>query len=478
MTNEERDKLINSVLPDTVKGQSRPAENLNPDMPYSTDFPQLINKDPASADVFNLINRQLLSNDKNLNDNKADKTYVDKKVSDLVNGAPEQLDTLQELSKALNNDKNYAVTVNNALAEKLGKREKAESAETANYAKAADTANKLQGYPLAPPGSGNTFGKVPVVSTGGVLEIGKSINFHRKNGDEKDYLARIEVNDDGTLSFNNSLRANISGTAGKAFADIDGIKLVGIYNNAAAHNALFRGKDLTNYFNSGRMSKAIANGTFENIFIGDYINKNITVDGVDYTVKWEVAHLDYFLHSGNTECTTHHVLLFPSKTIQTNVPMNDTNTAVGGYVATKMWTETIPKYVEGITNAFGSAHVLTHKELLTKAINADAPSGAGAGWMGSSTEWDWYDTLVNIPSEPMIYGGRVFGSSAYDVGNKERQLQIFRFKKFSEGRLWFWLQAVASASRFADAAGDGYATYHDAPSSYPSGGIRPYFLLK
>lgn len=62
MTNEERDKLINSVLPDTVKGQQRPAENLNPDMPYSTDFPQLINKDPASADVFNLINRQLLSN--------------------------------------------------------------------------------------------------------------------------------------------------------------------------------------------------------------------------------------------------------------------------------------------------------------------------------------------------------------------------------------------------------------------------------
>lgn len=140
MTNEERDKLINSVLPDTVKGQQRPAENLNPDMPYSTDFPQLINKDPASADVFNLINRQLLSNDKNLNDNKADKTYVDKKVADLVNGAPEQLDTLQELSKALNNDKDYAATVNNALAEKLGKTEKAASAVT------ADDSDKLDGH--------------------------------------------------------------------------------------------------------------------------------------------------------------------------------------------------------------------------------------------------------------------------------------------------------------------------------------------
>lgn len=140
MTNEERNELINSVLPDTVKGQQRPAENLNLDMPYSTDFPQLINKDPASADVFNLINRQLLSNDKSLNDSKADKTYVDKKVADLVNGAPEQLDTLQELSKALNNDKDYATTVNNALAEKLGKTEKAASAVT------ADDSDKLDGH--------------------------------------------------------------------------------------------------------------------------------------------------------------------------------------------------------------------------------------------------------------------------------------------------------------------------------------------
>lgn len=459
MTNEERDKLINSILPDTVKGQQRPAENLNPDMPYSTDFPQLINKDPASADVFNLINRQLLSNDKNLNDNKADKTYVDKKVADLVNGAPEQLDTLQELSKALNNDKDYATTVNNALAEKLGKRERAESAEVANYAKAADMANKLQGYPLSPPGGDNPFGKVPVVSTDGVLEIGKYIEFHSKNDDGKDYLARIEANDDGTISIN-------------------GVKLVGIYDSAAAHNALFRGKDLTDCFNSGEMSKAIADGTFRDIYIGDYINKPITVDGTTYNVKWEVADLDYFLHSGNTECTTHHVLLFPSKTIQTHVSMNDTNTAVGGYVATKMWTETIPKYATGITNAFGSAHVLEHKEFLTKAINTDAPSSAGAGWMGSSTICEWYNTLVNIPSEPMIYGGRVFGSSGFDVGNKERQLQIFRFKNFSEGRLGFWLQAVASATKFTHVYIDGSANYADASYSRSWVGIRPYFLLK
>ena len=39
------------------------------------------------------------------------KTQVDKKVSDLVNSAPETLDTLNELASALGNDPNFATTV-------------------------------------------------------------------------------------------------------------------------------------------------------------------------------------------------------------------------------------------------------------------------------------------------------------------------------------------------------------------------------
>lgn len=253
MTNEERDELINSVLPDTVKGQQRPAENLNPDMPYSTDFPQLINEDPASADVFNLINRQLLSNDKSLNDSKADKTYVDKKVADLVNGAPEQLDTLQELSKALNNDKDYAVTVSNALAEKLGKREKAVSAETADNAtradtagtadsaKVADSANSLEGYPLSH-GGDSTFGKVPLIGTDGVLEIGQYIDFHSENGDGTDYSTRIMSLNTGTLDISGGIRVGtfISRYLNTSYLQIMG----GTTYNTGAHLSLSANNNL------------------------------------------------------------------------------------------------------------------------------------------------------------------------------------------------------------------------------------------
>lgn len=46
------------------------------------------------------------------------KTQVDKKVSDLVNSAPETLDTLNELASALGNDPNFATTVANKIGTK------------------------------------------------------------------------------------------------------------------------------------------------------------------------------------------------------------------------------------------------------------------------------------------------------------------------------------------------------------------------
>lgn len=78
MTSEERETLIKSILPDTVNGEKRPADSMPTDMPYSTEFPQLINNDPGSAAVFNLILRQVFSNFKTFannisNDNKLDK---------------------------------------------------------------------------------------------------------------------------------------------------------------------------------------------------------------------------------------------------------------------------------------------------------------------------------------------------------------------------------------------------------------------
>lgn len=51
----------------------------------------------------------------------ASETYVDTKISDVVNSAPETLDTLNELAKALGNDENFSTTVANQIGTKVDK---------------------------------------------------------------------------------------------------------------------------------------------------------------------------------------------------------------------------------------------------------------------------------------------------------------------------------------------------------------------
>ena len=48
-------------------------------------------------------------------------TYVDEKISALVNGSPETLDTLNELAAALGSDPNFATTIANQLGNKVDK---------------------------------------------------------------------------------------------------------------------------------------------------------------------------------------------------------------------------------------------------------------------------------------------------------------------------------------------------------------------
>lgn len=248
---------------------------------------------------------------------------------------------------------------------------------------------------------------------------------------------------------------------------------------AAAHNSIYRGKDLTSYFTSGGMSTAIAAGTFDDIFPGDYITKSVTVNGTTYSnVKWLVADLDYHLHRGDSETTAHHVVMIPENNIGTSY-MNSTNTTAGGYQGSYMWETTIPLYVTGIVNAFGSTHVLEHKELLTNAMNANVSSPAGPGWTGVAYyNWSsspWTTVKVNIPTQAMMYGHTPYASSGEDTGTGNKQLAIFRYGQNFTRATWCWLRDVADSSHFAFAASSGSA--HTNYASYV-GGVRPYFLLR
>ena len=242
-----------------------------------------------------------------------------------------------------------------------------------------------------------------------------------------------------------------------------------LFNNAGAHNAIYRGKSLGSTVTTAQYA-AIKAGTFDDLYIGDYW----TIGGVNY----RIAAFDYYLNSGDTNCTTHHVVIVPDTCLY-NAQMHNTssggwesgaaNTTAGGYVGSDMYKSNLERAKTTIKSAF-SGHVLKHRIYLTNAVaNGRASGGA------------WCDSEVDLMCEQMVYGSGIF-SPVSDGSNvpanyrvEKSQLPLFQHEPSRIGnRNDWWLRDVITASLFAYVTGNGSAYCNDASSSR---GVRPAFCI-
>lgn len=232
-----------------------------------------------------------------------------------------------------------------------------------------------------------------------------------------------------------------------------------LFNNAGAHNAIYRGKSLGTSVTSAQYAE-IAAGTFKDMYIGDYW----TIGGVNY----RIAAFDYYLNCGDTNTTAHHVVLVPDTNLYSHV-MNDTNITTGAYVGSKMYTEGLEQAKTTIKAAF-SGHVLSHRIYLSNATsNGKASAGA------------WVDSEVDLMCEHMVYGNGVFSpvSDGSTIPNNYRveksQLPLFQHEPSRIcNRASWWLRDVISASYFAYVSATGNAAYDGASYSL---GVRPAFCI-
>lgn len=242
-----------------------------------------------------------------------------------------------------------------------------------------------------------------------------------------------------------------------------------LFNNAGAHNAIYRGKSLGSTVTTAQYA-AIKAGTFDDLYIGDYW----TIGGVNY----RIAAFDYYLNSGDTNCTTHHVVIVPDTCLY-NAQMHNTssggwesgvaNTTAGGYVGSDMYKSNLEQAKTTIKGAF-SGHVLKHRIYLTNAVaNGRASGGA------------WCDSEVDLMCEQMVYGSGIF-SPVSDGSNvqanyrvEKSQLPLFQHEPSRIcNRATWWLRDVITASNFAVVYHDGVATYGSASYSL---GVRPAFCI-
>lgn len=232
------------------------------------------------------------------------------------------------------------------------------------------------------------------------------------------------------------------------------------YDNAGAHNSIYRGKNLGTTVTEEQW-EAISSGTFTDLYIGDYW----VIGGVN----WRIAAFDYYLNCGDTSFTKHHAVIVPDTCLY-SAQMNTTNVTTGAYKGSAMYTANLTQAKSTINSAFGSSHVLSHRIYLS---NATSNGRASAG--------EWTDSTVDLMCEHMVYGSGIFSpvSDGSNVPNNYRvekgQLPLFALEpsRICNRDTW-WLRDVITAADFAYVNNNGTANYVGASSS---NGVRPAFCI-
>lgn len=274
-------------------------------------------------------------------------------------------------------------------------------------------------------------------------------------------------------SINGTIKPDANGNIVMSYysqAEVDSLianKAILAEAGAGAHNSIYRGKYLGSTLTDAQVA-AIKAGTFENLYIGDYW----VIGGVTY----RIAAFDYYLGTGDTKCTTHHVVVVPDAPLYV-AKMNETDTTAGAYAGSEMYTTGLSQAKTIITAAFGSGHILTHRNELQNACTKGVPTGVA-----------WFDSKVELMTEQNVYGAQIMGAlpsggtvNPWDANGNynylvdRSQFSLFAFRPdLISNRSWFWLRTVVSATTFALVAGDGVAVCSGA--SY-SGGVRPAFSI-
>ena len=319
---------------------------------------------------------------------------------------------------------------------------------------------------------------------------GKALNDNKVNiSDIKDNLTSTDTN------------KPLSAKQGKL---LDANKL-SIFDTAAFHNSIVRGKDITSYYTDGTLWSRIAgtNGfrPYEDLYLGDYFKMSRAISAYEQTQQYQttgsqyvtIAGFDCMRKNGDSDSMNfNHITCVPGQFRSGTFHfgrsrMNPTNTTVGGYVGSEMYTTTIGEVAtEGSTEAtatinqqlyaeFGS-HLKTSKEFLSNAINASGYNRFGTN-SGCSNNWAWYSCQAVLMSEIEVYGATVWSSSGFDTGTACMQLPLFAKDKacINNRSAYYWLKDVATASYFCYVNLYGCAGYYSA--GIASFYVRPRFIL-
>lgn len=259
-------------------------------------------------------------------------------------------------------------------------------------------------------------------------EPGKGLSTNDFTNEEKEKLNSININTEGGNSGGNT-------------------EPLPLANNAAAHNGIFRGKDLTNVYTVDEICERISSGTFEDLYIGDYFDTGLHYDsgGSEDSVKCTFAGFDTYLHTGDIEFARHHATILADGFGDGGYTMAACEgDGENGFIDTEMYLYGLPEMTAFLQDNGFNDKIIKHRTLLTNNVDKTK-------WCSTSNIW--IDTYLNLPSELQLTGNSAWGSSGFEIGCDKGQLPLFFLNPAaailieSDGiRNPWWLRTIAYTS--------------------------------
>ncbi len=276
---------------------------------------------------------------------------------------------------------------------------------------------------------------------------------------------------------------------------IDESKYMPIQNNSGYHNSIYRGKDLTGIYTAEQIKSKIYSAQFDDLFVGDYFTITINDPSAgNVQVKCIFADFDYF-YAGNggniAEGRNHHAVMI-ADTCFGEYAMNATNTTVGGFMGSQLFTGGLSTYSTLFRDALRDYGIIPLLNIYgTDTVDTNIKSNLYAGFDGASSSNNYYPSITKNPppkfisllNSAMLFGYDLLSSSYYDVGNQSMQLAAFRYnrelfrpiKAGSNYTSWYWLSDVVNSTKFALFNTDLFGP--DPKPASQKNAIFPWFVL-
>jgi len=243
---------------------------------------------------------------------------------------------------------------------------------------------------------------------------------------------------------------------------------------AQIHNKAYRGSYLGETITAAQ-SNAIATGTFEDLYPGDYWEKEIRYydaygTAITATVRMLIAECDPFLGKRTNQ---HHVAVVPQWNLY-NAKMYDSDITTYGYFGSKMYTDYLAGAEEAFRVFFGSEHICTYKLTVTNASDGTA---ANTTWLEVTNR------VCDLMSIYQVVNTHALTNANLPKDDEATQLALFKLQpefiklqtsSASANAVNYWLRDLYSTTDFA------YVTPSCAVSrsnaSYTCG-VRPLALI-